>query len=177
MSTPRRAILPAWGAVLLLAVAAVAASAGAHGYFAALTRIDYNARAGTLEVIHRLHHHDVAAFLTVRAGGETAAATERDMTETERLLKPYLTAAFALQADGRPVALTWLGIDVDGEELTAYLEAPLARAPTVLAITNRILVDAFPGQRNTVVVTVPGARASALFSADVERRELRLGES
>ena len=166
MSTPRRAILPAWGAVLLLAVAAVAASAGAHGYFAALTRIDYNARAGTLEVIHRLHHHDVAAFLTVR-----------DMTETERLLKPYLTAAFALQADGRPVALTWLGIDVDGEELTAYLEAPLARAPTVLAITNRILVDAFPGQRNTVVVTVPGARASALFSADVERRELRLGES
>ena len=47
----------------------------------------------------------------------------------------------------------------------------------MLAITNRILVDVFPGQRNTVVVTVPGARASALFSADVERRELRLGES
>ena len=171
MRTPRRAALPVWGAVLWAAVVAAAASAGAHSYTAALTRIDYNARAGTLEVIHRLHHHDVAAFLAVQAG-----AAERDMAETERLLKPYLTAAFTLQADGRPLTLTWLGIDVDGEELTAYLEAPLARAPAVLAITNRILVDAFPGQRNTVVVTVPGARASALFSVDVQRRELRLGD-
>ena len=177
MRTPRRARLPALGAVLWLATIAAAISASAHSYFAALTRIDYNARAGTLEVIHRLHHHDVAAFLTVQAGGEPATGTERDVAEIERLLKPYLTAAFALEADGRLLPLTWLGIDVDGEELTAYLEAPLARAPAVLAITNRILVDAFPGQRNTVVVTVPGARASALFSADVERRELRLGES
>lgn len=160
-------------AILSLLVAALAVPAFGHSFYAALTRINYNARAGTIEVIHRLVAHDMEAVLSAAAGerltfdGGTRARAEADAGA-------YLAAHFTLVAGDRPLALEFVGAELDGDDLFAYFEAPLATPPARLKVRDRIFTSELPQQRNLVVVTVGGATASAQFTRDSDEGPLAL---
>ncbi len=161
-------------AALALLLAAAAAPAFGHSFYAALTRIDYNAHAGTIEVIHRLVTHDMEAVLSAAAGERLTfdgAAFER----AEREAGSYLAAHFALGADGGALPLRFVGVEARGDDLYAYFEAPVKAPPRRLRIDDRIFTEELPQQRNLVVITVGGTTVSARFERGTEERTLDLG--
>ncbi|RMD90876.1 MAG: hypothetical protein D6807_00830 [Alphaproteobacteria bacterium] len=160
-------------ATLSLLIAVLAVPAFGHSFYAALTRINYNARAGTIEVIHRLVAHDMEAVLSAAAGerltfdGATRARAEADAGA-------YLAAHFTLVAGDRPLPLEFVGTELDGDDLFAYFEAPIAAPPKRLKIRDRIFTAELPQQRNLVVATIGGATASAQFTRDTDEGTLEL---
>lgn len=140
----------------------MAPGAEAHTFYIALTRIDYNARSGMIEIIHRLTAHDVAAVLSFEQGERLDFENFERM---EGLVDGYVAAHFSLAADGLALTPEFLGMDLVGEELNAYYEAPLAVAPRQLAIENSLFLAELPEQRNRVVVRVGDAVADAGFHA------------
>ena len=76
----------------------------------------------------------------------------------------YFTQLFVLEADGEPIQLEWVGAEIEGELLWAYLEAVMTEPPAEARVFNRLLFAAFDGQTNTVVATLGGPPRSFDFS-------------
>lgn len=168
---------PAAARRLLLALLALFAlfagsAAEAHTFYAALTRIDHNARAGTIEIVHRMTAHDVAAVLSFEQG---ELLDFEDMERMEALVDRYIAARFELAADGVALSPDFLGIELEGDELLAYYEAPVAAPPSHLAIADRRFVEELPEQRNRIVATVGDTVGDALISRGTTFADIRFG--
>ncbi|MFQ5533852.1 MAG: DUF6702 family protein [Sphingomonadales bacterium] len=154
--------------VALLAILG-AGLAHAHKYYAALTRISYNERAGTFEVVHRFFAHDLERALAQRAGHGVSMA---DIRGVEAVAGPIIGAEFSLKADGAPVVLKFLGLELDGDFAWSYFEGEASSSPKSLEIANRLLIGAFADQINTVTADIGGIVRSANFRSGEETAKL-----
>lgn len=134
--------------------------AEAHKYYGVLSRVDHNPRAGTLEVIHRFFVHDLEVMLS-RTNGREVHFDDANPPEAE--LRAYLADHFGLRSDNADLALQWVGMELEGEILETFQEAAVTGPPGELLVRNRLLVDAFDSETNTVTVTIGDQRLSATF--------------
>lgn len=148
-------------AVITAAFLQTSAPAGAHGFHAAFTVIEADARSGALRVIHRMFTQDVAVLIKARTN---AAVTVRSGPAFEIALATYLQAAFTLGDEhGNPVPLQWTRASVADDLVVAYLEVPNGAALKRLVIDSQILMETNPDQVNTVNVTLGGDTQTAVF--------------
>lgn len=132
---------------------------GAH---AAFTIIEHNARAGTIEVIHRMMVLDLELALTARTG---RTIRMEDVTDAETLIGSYLKDYFSLTVEGEgPLPLSWVGAELKLDTVLAYQEAPISKDIDQLAVANQILTETHPTQINTVNVTYGGRVYSRMFT-------------
>lgn len=168
----RAARLSATLAGLLLICAA--SLAAAHSFYAALTRIAHNPRNGTLEIMHRLATHDLEAVLSFQE--ERRMSFDQDFQELSDLAKAYIDGRFSILADGAPVPLAFVGVDVAGDQATIWYEGAVDGPPSTLEVTNRIFTKDLPDQRNMVIATIGGQVFSGNFSEDNPARRLNIAE-
>ena len=136
------------------------ASADAHGFHAAFTVVDADAKSGALHVVHRMFTQDVDALIKARTN---AAVTARSGAAFDAALQDYLRTAFTLRnANGLAVSLTWSRVTVAEDLVVAYFEATGA-APNRLVVDSQLLMETNPDQVNTVNVTVNGDTRTAVF--------------
>lgn len=153
----------------LLALGALTASllglgldpAWAHRLAFSLSSVEWNAEDQSLEVIHRFHtHHAIDA---VARAFETGAAAF-DTLESQARLGVYVADRFALRAaDGAPIPLEMVGVEVNGDFVFVFQEAPMAAEPATLTARSTILHEMFTDQRNQVNITLGGAAHTLNF--------------
>ncbi len=146
----------ALGAGLLWAPPALA-----HRAQTVLSTVMWNAGGSTLDVMHRLHAHDAEVCLAIKTG---VAQTDMSELRTQAQLMLYVEETFGLTDAGKPIALSPLGAEIQGEAVLLYQECRLAAAPQNLAIENRILRDVFENQTNLVNVKLSQRTRTLLFS-------------
>jgi hypothetical protein len=141
------------------------ASLGAHTFHYSKTEINWNTAARTLEMIVTLHADDLEAELRK---AHPQLELDRDK-EAEPLSCAYAVKALDL-ARLRPRCI---GIKVSRELVEVYLEAAAAAPPARLS--NRILIDDLPDQRNDVELRKDGKLAGPRiqFNTSETRKELR----
>ena len=155
---------------LLLAAALLCASAPslAHRFHIGLAEIGFNAKSGSVEVVHTLMAHDVEALLA------TLGARQADLTrpEDEALLRQYVEARFYLLGpDKQRLPLKWVGMQAGVDSVTVYQELPGTAMAQVAQVHNGLLSDLLPRQSNTVNVRIGDEVQSLEFDArTVERR-------
>lgn len=138
----------------------------AHGIHAAFTVVEHNPRTSALEVIHRMYTQDVEIALTAREGRLIALESEPD---AERLVANYLASRFSMTTlSGDAISLDWIGMRLQVDMVFAYQEAPEPLGMTGLSITDSILMEAHPGQINTVNVSYIGRTQTRVFIAGDE---------
>lgn len=138
----------------------------AHGAHTAFTIIEKNARAGTLEVIHRLMVLDLELALTARTGRRISMEDLADESGNA-LVSDYLNDYFSISSNGQEkVRLQWVGMALEVNTLFAYQEAPLPEKLSGLIISNQLLTETHPSQVNTVNVTFDGRTQSRMFVLD-----------
>lgn len=134
-----------------------------HGAHVAFTIIEQNARAGTIEVIHRLMVLDLELALTARIGRRITIEDLADESG-EVLVEQYVGEYFSLTTSNQgPIGLDWVGMALEVDTLFVYQEAPLPRALTGLVIANQMLTETHPSQVNTVNVTFEGRTQTRSF--------------
>lgn len=127
----------------------IAPEAGAHKFYAALTRLHYNEATGNLEAVHRFFDHDLLVALRAQAGDYL----EMDHEVADTAAESWLTTHFQLLSDGRLLEGAYLGHEVQGNLIFLYVEYPLDAPPASLTIRNAMLMDIFPAQFNTVNIS------------------------
>ncbi|MDG2242781.1 MAG: hypothetical protein P8L66_04725 [Rhodospirillaceae bacterium] len=137
-------------------------AAHADGAHAAFTVIEHNARAGTVEVIHRLMVLDLEIALTARTGQTIRL---EDTPDIENLIASYLSNYFSLAtADGRAIPLTWVGAELNIKDVLAYQDGHIESGLSGIVIANQMLTETHPSQINTVNVTFGGRTQTRMFT-------------
>ncbi len=149
-------------AAVVAALCAAATPAGAHRAPFTLTSVEWNADASALEVIHRLHTHH--ALEAVWAASDDAGPDAFDTPISKARLGLYVEAGFTLRdSAGAAIALDFVGVEVAGDHVLVFQEAPLEARPRALTVRSVLMHELFEDQRNQVNVVVWETARTLMF--------------
>lgn len=134
----------------LVAAVALVLRAQAHQFHIGFVDLSFNARTGSIEVVHTYHTDDVDALLANLYQRQFDLTTPED----EAVLRKYVEKQFWLAgADGKRLPLRWVGVTVGPENVVVYQEVentPLAQAKL---LHDDVLSDFLADQVNTINIT------------------------
>lgn len=145
----------------------------AHKLNAGLSVIELAGNGTQVEITHRLFAHDFAEELP---GGKDADWTS---PASQQFIERYARDHFVMGYDGKPVRLTFVGAERDGEYLYIYFTAPVPGTTHTLTIWNTLLQDSLPDQKNLTNVRLgaSGKTLSVYSSQQNPAKNLVLGGS
>lgn len=148
-------------AALLLAASL---TASAHNFHAALTEVSYNAGTGSTEVVHTYMAHDIEALLT----NLYQRQIDLSQPEDEAILRKYVEKQFyLLGADGKRVALNWVGVKLDTDTVTVFREAEKTPLASIARYHDAVLSDFLADEVNTLNVRAPEGVRTLTFTSRV----------
>jgi hypothetical protein len=158
----RPALLTALLLALVLAPLAAGGTALAHQQKITITTVSVNPRTGMIEVIHQVPVHDAEHALTaqgVRLPDIVGSAKSRED------FARYVTTRFLLEADGKTVALGYVGSEISGGSLMVYQEAPAPKGEAVVRVNSQVLTDVWARQENRVNIGSGTRVTTFIFTA------------
>ncbi len=158
-----RSLLPAGALASLLA----ASAASAHTFFEGLVSVDVNPRSQHLEIVHSYTAHDLTALLME----QTQLAINLEHPEHEALLRDYVEQHFVLRANGKKLALEWVGIRLTPQTIEIYQELSAPPPLSSIEVQNDVLRSALQKQVNRVNFSQGACRGSLVFDRDSAKRQ------
>lgn len=123
-----------------------------HKFYVSLTEIRYNSESERLEVSMRIFPDDLDLAFEKQFGINPHLVTELEHTKADSLIQEYLKVHFAIEVNGDPVILTYLGKEAEADAIWCYLESETIKYPGSILVRNSILTDEFKDQVNIIQV-------------------------
>lgn len=134
--------------------------AAVHPFYMSVTEIRYNTPQKTLEISVRIFSDDLENVLKKESKQPLDIIHPKNRTAADSLVAQYLRRHLALQADGKPLPIRYLGYEISEDATWCFLEcAPLAPF-SKLDIRNDVLYTEHPTQSHMIHVIVNGRRQS-----------------
>ncbi|QNN41651.1 DUF6702 family protein [Pedobacter roseus] len=147
--------------LLLLCCACCSVNAGMkHPLHVSTTEINFNARDKTLEISCRIFSDDFEAILVKLYKQKTDLSNANMKTAMDELVKKYLLSHLQLKANGKAVAMNYIGFEIDHEATNIYLEVEKMPAVKSVEVNDTILYDMFDDQMSIVHVVKASTRKS-----------------
>jgi len=159
-----RTLVPAGALASLL----FASTASAHTFFEGLVSVDVNPRSKHLEIVHSYTAHDLTALLME----QTQLAINLEHPEHEALLRDYIEQHFVLRANGKKLALAWVGVRLTPQTIEIYQELSAPPPLGSIEVQNDVLRSALQQQVNRVNFSQGECRGSVVFDRDSAKRQL-----
>lgn len=159
-----RKAIAAFMLVLLLPIAAIA-----HRMNSAYSIIEIE-KGGYVEITHRIFAHDLEHSFNLSDVGMDYFASK----EGQNALKTYLERSFSISADGKPMALKYVGSEVEGDLVYSYFEAKIKPKTRNLLINSKILFEFQKDQNNYVNVHFEGNTKTLTFSEGSDDKAISL---
>ena len=133
--------------LLLFAIIASGALAP-HDFFLSILTIRHAPHTRTLDLTWRMTAHDVEHALANVA--ELKLASPKEHPKADSLLNAYFHEHLHLAVNEQPVDWTWVGKELESENLYCYLQVHGVDSLASLTVSNTLLQDLFYEQQNIV---------------------------
>ncbi|MBD1391709.1 DUF6702 family protein [Mucilaginibacter glaciei] len=132
-----------------------------HPLHVSTTDVSFNAQDGQMEVICTIFTDDFETAL------EKQFHTKADLNKADMhkamdvLVKNYVDSHLQLKTGTAPLALNYLGFEINREAVNVFLESAKMTAPKRIDAEISLLQNVYDDQLNIVHMTVAGNRKSA----------------
>ncbi len=157
-----RAILTA---IPLAALILLQTAAHAHNVYSSFSQLEWNDADSSIELVMQIHSHELETKLSLLLDERLSFMEDDDFDKLQTATHSYISNNTALELDGKPVTLLFLGMETDGQTVIAYLEADWSEKPRTIEFMNSMFLDDLPGQINSVLGTVMGVRKGGDITA------------
>ena len=140
-----------------------------HPFHVSVVEIEHNAADKTLEVSCKIFTDDFETTLAKNYKTKVDLTNPVNKAAMDSLVKKYVFSHLSLKANGRGVALGYVGYEVDKEAAYAYVQVDNIATLSRLDIVNTIMHDKFDDQVNIMHVKVNGNRKS--YKLDYPEKE------
>lgn len=155
---------------LFLLMLLVCGPALAHQKKEAITRVIFNERTGSIEVIHRFLLHDAEHAVKQIFGGKADIIGSE---KTQKDFSRYIMDRFKMaDASGKEFTLQTVGYEVEGKHIWVYQETPIRADIKGLQIIHNALRDVWPKQVNLVNIERRKKIQSLLFAGKADILEV-----
>lgn len=150
----------------VLCVCFVTQNALAHQQKLALSKVVFNPKANTLEVMHRFELHDAEHAVKELFSGEADIIQSKD---TQAQFAEYVYARFGLYLkDNTPMVLKPVGFEVEGKHFWVYQEASAPDTLEGIQVVHNALRDIWFAQTNTVNIELNKDIETLTFTDNTE---------
>ncbi|RYE35652.1 MAG: hypothetical protein EOP48_30235, partial [Sphingobacteriales bacterium] len=117
-----------------------------HPYYVTVTEIEHNPKAQTLEVSCKIFTDDFENTLKTATGKKIDLLNSARREEMKPFVRKYIVEHLKIEADGKPVALDFLGYEPDEEGVIAYFESRNIKSVKSIRVINDLLYEFHPSQ-------------------------------
>lgn len=131
-----------------------------HPFYISVTEINHNATDKTIEVSCKIFVDDMEEVLRKSNKGTVNLSEAKNLEQNNKMIETYLRQHLSIKADGKTIALQFLGFEKESESVYCYFEATNISSVKKIELTNSLLQDLTEQQINIIHVTVKGERKS-----------------
>ena len=139
-----------------------------HKFHVSVTQIEYNPKEQSAEITIRVFADDLETALSQhakRAVKLDPATANKDKQVGETVLA-YLRRAFELKSKtGRPVKLSWVGMEWQADMFWLYVGGKLPNGLEGAQLRNKVFQELFEDQVNIVNSKIDGKQIGLMFDA------------
>jgi hypothetical protein len=129
-----------------------------HPFFVSMTDIKHNAAEQSVEVSVRIFTDDLEQTIKKNCACKIDLIKPADKAKADQLIAGYVTKHLSLVADGKTLALSYVGYEIQEGSVWSYYEVKKITAVKQLQITNSLLHDYKDQQVNMIQVNANGYR-------------------
>lgn len=134
----------------MLAVAFVLSSI--HPLHVSVTEIEFDEKDHSLEIMMRIFVEDLE--LAIRHQQKDKNLTISKATDSDKLVSDYITSHFRISLDNKVQKTHYLGYEIEGDALIAYIEVSNVKKWKVIEMMNNSIMEIHDDQSNIINVTV-----------------------
>ena len=131
-----------------------------HPFYVSVTEISHNAKNQSIEISCRMFYDDLERELNKTNHSQIDIVKPKDKTEVNRLIADYIKKHLNIKADGKPLALSFVGYEIQEDGAWSYFEVKGISKVKQVNVHDDLLYTAHPEQINMMHVTVNGERKS-----------------
>ena len=141
-------------ALLLAIVILLAPAPVPHDFFISILTIRHDPTKATLDLTWQMTAHDVEHALSEVAALKLGSANEHPKADS--LLNAYFHEHLTLELSGRKLDWTWVGKELESENLFCYLQVADVHSADGLVVSNSLMQDVFDEQDNILHLETAG---------------------
>ena len=131
-----------------------------HPVFMSVTEIEHNAKDKTLEISCKIFTDDFERTLRQTYKGTVDLINPKDKAAMNKLVSDYVQHHLLIAADGKKVALQFIGYEQQEEGILSYFQVDNIVSVKKIDVTDNILYEYKKEQIEIIHVTVAGNRKS-----------------
>jgi hypothetical protein len=144
-----------------------------HPLHISVTEIEYDPKEKELEILIRVFTSDLEKAIRIEEGKQDLDILSPESGRSSKeLFSKYFLSHFSVGLDGKEKECKFLGFEVEGQTLTAYIQVIPVNNWKEIRINNSLLVDVFDDQSNLVHVTVGKEVKSLRLVSDTRKGTL-----
>ncbi|HNA16253.1 MAG TPA: hypothetical protein PLA61_12250 [Ferruginibacter sp.] len=141
-----------------------------HPIYVSVTEIEHNAKDKTLEISCKIFTDDFEKTLRQQNNNTFVdLISPKDRPAMEKLVAAYVTKHLQVKADGKPVALQYIGYEQEEEGIVSFYQVNNIASVRKLDITDNILFEYKKEQISIIHAIVNGNRKSTKLNNPDEK--------
>ena len=135
-----------------------------HKFYVSVTEIEHNEKNQTLQVISRVFTDDFENVLKSRFDPTMRLGKKVETPGVDTHIEKYLSQRFAVEVDGKPLKMKFLGKEYENDMILFYIEIPNVKEMKRIQVKNTLLLDMFDEQKNLIHVEYKGKTKSLILA-------------
>lgn len=135
-----------------------------HEYHVAVCEIDQ--QKNTLQLTQKIFIDDLEKTFEKNQHIQLLLGSKNQHPKAKQLIGDYILANTQLNISGKKAALTFLGYELENDQLFAYLESPCPIKIKSMEVKYSLLTELFSDQANLVHLNILGTKKSLYLNAD-----------
>jgi hypothetical protein len=125
-----------------------------HKYYVSLCEIEYLKEKQSVQIILGVFIDDLEFTLNKNIGKQLNLASKTEVENVDDYYKKYLSEHLLVSINSKNESYKYIGKEYDGDIVRFYVEISNIKEFKSIEITNNILINEFPDQKNIVKIKV-----------------------
>ena len=137
-----------------------------HKYYVSVTQMEFVKEKKSVQIITRIDVDDFEFTLQERFDKNIDLTTINEKSTVDGYIKKYLLQKFKIKINTKEVTFNFVGKDYENDQVVCYLEIEDVIAVNTIEISNTILFDLFPKQKNMVKSKINSKVNNLIFTKE-----------
>lgn len=151
---------------LLALIFPIFLSSVAHKYYVSVTKIEYVKETKSVQIITRINVDDLELTLQERFDKDINLTTIDEKSSVDDYIKKYLKQKLEIKINTKEVTFKFIGKEYDNDQVACYLEIENIDEINTVEISNTVLFDLFPKQKNIVKTKINSKVNNLIFTSE-----------
>lgn len=158
---------------LVLAIAFPVLLSVAHKYYVSVTQVQFYKEEKTVRIISKIDIEDLEYTLRQIYDESVILTAIDEKPKVDEYIEKYLRKQLKIKINSKDKVFNYIGKEYENMQIICYLEIENIASINTIGISNKILIDLIPKQKNVIKLQVNAKKNTLIFTEDDSHQLLK----